>query len=330
MPIEILLLTFSSGRIARKLILHLSKSDLIDVSIIQNATDIIVKAQFEPTPSYGNGTLSLYENEGSSLTYNAKVSQLVIDHLTTHVDDQTFTCYFNSFNAALNSVTLDVSIGLTEPELTSELSQLTLCQNCASDSPTKNATLLPRSDSGDIMHALMFHHSYNQLTKDWSKLTTSEIFKLWKAKLTTLKVTSPALSEPWRYIDGGYKTDRYGLCYGLATQHPIEEQEIIKSGKQHNCSILSDCPLNLIFEDEKSIELLPEDFCDYLEELFSNYFLDIYFASERSQLGLSVLSFLWSNHSSTWKRHPSLIIINADDSLPLAPWVQKPTTSSKK
>jgi len=325
MPSSDILFTTNSGRTEKKMLIHLPTSNQIGVSKLQSASDVYILGEFESTPSYGIGTLSFIEKDKLILALRAKASQLVIDYLSSQVDKQEFQCNVSNFDAAMNSVTINVKIGLTEPEHSNEPSQLAVCQSCLQQPPTYDDSVLPRSNQCDLMITLMYYHLYNRDTENWSKLNTSEIFTLWKQKLTNLKVTSPSASEPWKYINVGNSNDRYGLCYGLASLHPIEDQELIKNGKQHNCSLNPECPLNAIFDDEQSINEQTENFCDYLSELFSEFFVRMYFTTDRSQLGLTLLSRMWPNTSQTWKSHPSRIIVDNQSEFPAARWVQKPT-----
>jgi hypothetical protein len=330
MPTIETLFTFHSGRLTRKLFLQFKLVDRIGVPDLQNAIDVFIKGKFETLPTYGSGTLSISEKDSSPFSIKVKASQPVLDYLTSCSEDTDTLSTSITLDSAKNSVTIEVNIGLTDPEPSNEISTLTFCQNCSSQSLNLSTDLEPRSTVSDLMYMLMFHHIYNRDAKNWSKLPTTEIFTLWKQKLVTLKITSPASAEPWRYIDSGYTADRYGLCYGLAILHSTQEQEIIKSGKLHDCQTLSDCPLNHLFNDQVSVEDFYQDFCDYLEILFSEYFLTTYFADDRSRLGLAILSTMWPNSKTVWFNHPIRAITDGNDQIPAAQWILRPTPLIKK
>jgi hypothetical protein len=132
----------------------------------------------------------------------------------------------------------------------------------------------------------------------------TEIFPHWIDRLSKVEPTESQPTEAWKNIESLRSAYGTELAYAMLKCHEAEEQvEIVKN--EHNaCSLYEECPLAEINIDESNEFLKEYTLGRYLSESITEYFIDQYFYSDSSKLGLNILARMRFDQTINPKDHP--------------------------
>jgi hypothetical protein len=301
-------LSFSSGTVTSKILFDLLKCDKIALSRVRSAKNINIQAKNEIPTSYGKGILTFDQSSDITYSINVRITQAIKDTLLSQENSKELNAYVTIYEPQSDTLVIESDIGFpNQPEISNQ-ANTALCASCKENLELNDLTDHQRSDVTDQLIKLMYQHWTHRNDKSWSIAPTAEIFKAWRTGIQKLKIASSNFKFAWKSVEINKQSNRHGLLVSLFYLHSTDTQRNIHDGQHHECTLLTSCPLNNMYDEPDKIKTSSPIFSDYLSIIISNQLIQSYFWTERSRLGIAILNSLQPSQDPDNSSNPLLLL----------------------
>lgn len=214
---------------------------------------------------------------------------------------------------------------LTECESCLEHQCPTECETCASHQCPDADTPPYRNMLGDALIAIMSSYYSEMSTDEVMNKKLCDIIETWKRKQSKVEPSEGSPSNAWEKATSPTSQNATELFGAMLRLHEYEAQVEIIQGNEHDCTLMTTCPLNEINCGDLDDDILNDTLENYIRSTIAYYLKKTYFYTKTSKLGLSILARMKFAKGSEFKTKPLQIInLTIPQAEQLSPVVTKP------
>lgn len=184
----------------------------------------------------------------------------------------------------------------------------TECESCTNHVCPAEDDPLERNERGDTLIAIISSYLSRREAERVLYSYSSEILSKWKSRLSESELATDDPTEAWKSIDEINSRNGTDLARAIRLCHQQDEQQEIINNKHKYCDLTDECPFIDLTNDETLENLKTVTFRDYLTSKICNYFIETYFTSEHSQLGINIIARMRFDPDIDLSLHPVNLI----------------------